>query len=90
MTEPVKFASSEITLTTANTVGNSGLVRIVNAGANDVVITVKTSAGDTISTFTLGNKDTEFSKEYLVKGFTDTIEVSSGTSVIKAVASAYR
>lgn len=90
MTEPVKFSSSEITITTANTVGNAGLVRLVNTGANDVVITVKTSAGATISTFTLGNKDTEYSKEYLVKNFSDTIEVSSGTSVIKAVASAYR
>lgn len=90
MTEPVKFFSSEITLSAANTVGNSGLVRIVNTGANDVVIAVKNATGNTISTFTLGNKDTEFSKEYLVKGYTDTIEVLSGTSVIKAVASAYR
>lgn len=90
MADFLKVLGSEITLTSANTVGNANIVRLVNADtANSVVITQKFSNGATRGTFTLGNFNTSFSREYFIKDPTDTIEVT-GTATIKAVSVAYK
>lgn len=84
----LKVLTTEITLTTANTVGNGSLIRVVNLDStNTVLITLKESS-TTIGTFTLGTKDSSYGVEYVIKEPTQTLEVT-GTAVIKATSVGY-
>jgi hypothetical protein len=90
MAEPLKVIGTEITLTTANTVGLASLVRLVNVDpTNAATVTIKTGAGGTLGTFTLGSSGTDFSNECIVKSPTDTLE-STGATSVKATSIAYR
>jgi hypothetical protein len=74
MADPVKFLSQHITLTTANTVSNGTLIRLINLdGANTATITQKYSNGNIISSFALGHHGTDFGSVFVIKGSTDTL-----------------
>lgn len=84
----LKVLTQEITLTTANTVGNASLVRVVNTDStNNALITVKDGA-TTLGSFTLGNATTDFSIEYVIKEPAQTVEVT-GDAVVKATSVGY-
>lgn len=95
MADSIKVLSTEITLsnTTPNNVSTASLVRIVNTSdsPNDVLITVKDSAGTTKGTFTLGHDGTGFATLNLVKLPTDTLLANSAnaTVVTKATSIAF-
>lgn len=94
MADTIKVVGSEITLTTsANSVSNATLVRIINTSdsPNDVLITVKDSGGTTKGTFTLGHDGTGFATINLMKLSTDTIQANTAnaTVVTKATAIAF-
>lgn len=90
MADLLKVLGSEITLSTANTVGNANIVRLVNLdAANSITITQKYSNGSTRGTFTLGHHGTDFGCEFVLKNPTDTLEAGVGAT-IKAVSIAYR
>lgn len=89
MADPIKIIGAEIALTTANTVANASLVRVVNTHATeDAVITIKNSNGDTLGSFTLGSAPADYSNEAVVKQPTDTLAAAGGT--VKAAPMAYR
>lgn len=89
MADPIKVIGVEQPLTTATNLSLASLVRMVNASTTeDAVITLKTSSGSVIGSFTLGSTATDFSNECVVKQPTDTIEAAGGT--VKAVPLAYR
>ncbi|NDC22678.1 MAG: hypothetical protein EB078_07840 [Proteobacteria bacterium] len=98
MADPLKPISTEIVLTTANSVSEAVLVRVVNTdGANSAVITLQSNTGTVLATFTLGPSGTDFGKEYVVKNPTDTLKANNATNNgayagagIKAVSVAYR
>lgn len=95
MADSIKVISTEIALSNAtpNTVSSASLVRLVNTSdsPNDVLITIKDSAGATKGTFTLGHDGTGFASINLVKLPTDTLLANSAnaTVVTKAVSIAY-
>ena len=95
MADPIKVLSTEISLSnsTANTVSNAKLVRIINLAdsPNDVLITLKDSGGTTKGTFTLGHDATGCSTIELIKDSTDTLitNIANSTVVTKAVSIAY-
>lgn len=94
MADTIKVLGTEVTInTTPNTISSATLVRIVNTSdsPNDVLITVKTGAGATKGTFTLGHDGTGFATVNLVKLATDTIEcnTANATVVTKAVSIAF-
>lgn len=94
MADTIKIVGSEINLSTsANTVGNASLVRLINTSdsPNDVLITVKDSGGSTKGTFTLGHDGTGFASVNLVKLSTDTIQANTAnaTVVVKATSIAF-
>lgn len=90
MADPIKVIGAEIALTTANTVSNASLVRIINTDAsNNATITIKNANSDVTGSFTLGAVGSDASCEFIVKQPTDTIEVSN-TTLVKAVSVAYR
>lgn len=89
MADPVKIIGVEVDLTAATNLSLASLVRVVNTdSSNNALITVKTSEGVVIGSFTLGSSSTDYSSEYVVKNPTDTIE-AAGASV-KAAPAAYR
>jgi len=91
MPDYVKFIGSEITLSSANTVANSAVIRLTNTdSSNSVVITQKSNSTTTVAIFTLNKAGSDESTVYLIKGPTHTLEISSGTAVVKAVPVAYR
>ncbi len=51
----LKPLANEISITTANTVYNSSLVRLLNTSANAVVVTVSTSENINIASFSIGS-----------------------------------
>ena len=88
MADTIKFLASEITLTSANTVANSNVVRLVNTdNAAASTITLKSNSSTTVATFTLGTRDSAFGCEYVIKQPQWTLEASGGT--VKAVSIAY-
>lgn len=90
MADPTKLVGSEITLTTANTVRNASLVRVVNLDAtNTALITHKSNTGTTIGTLTLGNASSNYCNEFIMKDPNDTLEVT-GVATIKAAPVAFR
>ena len=98
MADPFKPISTELTLTTANTIGLASLVRVINLdSANSATITITSNTGTILATFTLGHHGTDFGKEYVVKAPTDTLKANNATNDgsyaglgIKAVSVAYR
>ena len=88
MTDVVKFKGSEITLSTANTVGLASVVRLLNANTSTVSTITIANAGGTIATFTLGYAGTDESTIYVAKEPTDTLAASGGT--VKAASVAYK
>lgn len=87
MTDTIKFLSQEMALTTANTVANSNIVRVVNTDTSvNSVITLKNGA-TTVATFTLGFAGSDQSREFVIKQPSWTLEASGGT--VKAVSVAY-
>ena len=97
MADPVKALSTDITLTTANTVSGGTLIRLVNSDpANSAVITQKLANGAIISTITLGHHSTDYGCLYLIKQPTDTLTANNAVndgaytgSGIKAVSVGY-
>lgn len=94
MADTIKIVGSEINLgTSANTVGNASLVRLINTSdsPNDVLITVKDSGGNTKGSFTLGHDGTGFASVNLMKLSTDTIQANTAnaTVIVKATAIAF-
>lgn len=98
MADPFKPIGVEATLTTASNINLASLVRVVNLdGANSATITITSSTGTVLGTFTLGHHGTGFSTEYVVKNPTDTLKANNqpnngsyaGAGVF-AVAAAYR
>ena len=88
MADTVKIIGTEITLTTANTVANSSVVRLVNLdSANSVLITQKSNSTTTVATFTLGHHGTDFGKLYIIKQPTHTLDVT-GTTVANGIKAA--
>lgn len=78
MSRIVKPLSTEIQLgTTANTVSEASMVRLVNTGTSDRVITKKDSGGTSLGTFTILSKNVEF----VSKKTDETLEQGSGTDV---------
>lgn len=75
MPNTTKILSSEISLSTANTVDSATVVRIYNNSGGEVLLTRKDSDTNTIGTMTLANSAVEF----LVKDASDTI--TSNTAV---------
>lgn len=98
MAEALKPIAAEVVLSTANTISDASLVRVVNLDAsNAALITVTSNTGTVLGTFTLGHNQTSYGIEYVVKLPTDTITANaasgSGAFVgvgIKAVSVAYR
>ena len=88
MAEVVKFISEEITLTTANTVANGSVVRLVNTDNTTAsVITLKSNSTTNVASFTLGVRDSDYGREIVIKQPQWTLEASGGT--VKAVSLAY-
>ena len=88
MAETIKPIAQEITLTTANTVANGNVVRLVNTdGAATSTITLKSNSTTTVATFTLGIAGSDYGKETVIKQPQWTLEASGGT--VKAVSLAY-
>ena len=98
MADALKPIAAEVTLTSANTISDASLVRVINLdGANSALITLKSNTGTTLGTFTIGHHGTDFGIEYVVKLPTDTIQANNvaGNAAylgvgIKAVSVAYR
>lgn len=87
MANPTKFLSSEITLTTANTVSSATLVRCLNSNTTTMSTITVANSGGTIATFTLPYLGSDESVVYVAKQPTDTLAASGGT--VKAVSVAY-
>lgn len=91
MAETIKVLGSEITLSTsANTIGNASVVRLVNTAdsPNDVLITLKDGSGTTKGTFTLGHDGTGFASLNLMKLPTDTIQANTANATVVTRATA--
>lgn len=84
MSSIIKLMDSEIALSTANTVSNGRLVRVLETGVGNALITVKDSGGTTLGTVTM-LQGTELAIE---KKPTDTLTSNSATTV--AVSIGYR
>ena len=82
MAEMVKIIGSEIALSTANTVGNASVVRILNNSGGSVLITRKDSSATTLSTVTLASNELI----YLQKTSDDTL---TSNTAVRAVSVAY-
>lgn len=85
MADTIKVLSAEIVLgTSANTVSNATLVRIINVSdsPNDVLITVKDSDGATKGSLTLGHEATGFSAVNLIKLPTDTVQANTANATV--------
>ena len=88
MAETIKPISMEITLTTANTVANGSVVRLVNTdGAATANIILKSNSTTNVASFTLGIAGSDYGKEIVIKQPQWTLEASGGT--VKAVSIAY-
>jgi hypothetical protein len=87
MANPTKFLSTEVTLTTANTVSDATLVRCLNSNTTTMSTITVANSGGTIATFTLPYLGSDESVVYVAKHPTDTLAASGGT--IKAVSVAY-
>jgi hypothetical protein len=87
MADTVKFLASEITLTSANTVGLANIVRLVNTDNTTASTITQKNGGSTVATFTLGTRDSAFGCIYVMKTPAHTLEASGGT--VKAVSIAY-
>lgn len=84
----LKVLGTEITLTTANTVSNAKVVRLVNLdSANTVLVTLKDGA-TTVATFTLGTNGSDFGKELVIKEAAQTLEIT-GVATVKAAPIGY-
>lgn len=81
MAETIKLVGTEIALSTANTVGLAGVVRVYNDTAGAVLIT-RANTGGTLGTLTLGTGQVE----YLTKVPADTL---AANIAIRAVAIAF-
>jgi hypothetical protein len=82
MADLVKIIGTEIALSTANTVGNASVVRILNNTAGPVLITRKDSATTTLGTVTLASNELI----YLQKTSDDTL---TSNTAVRAVSVAY-
>jgi hypothetical protein len=81
MYQTIRLQSSEIALSTANTVNNSKAVRVLETGTGNALITHKDAGGNTIGTITI-RQGNEF---YFRKDPTDTLTSNSATTVAVAV-----
>lgn len=72
MSRIIKLQSSEIALTTANTVSEGKLVRIYNDQSSPVLIT-HTDASGTVGTFTIASKGVEV----IEKDYTDNLAANA-------------
>lgn len=79
--EAIKLISSEVALSTANTVGSASVVRVLNNTAGAALITIANTGG-TIGTCTLPAG----ALEYFIKQPTDTI---ASNAAVRAVSVAY-
>jgi hypothetical protein len=82
MADLVKIIGNEIALSTANTIGNASVVRILNNSAGPVLITRKNSATTTLGTVTLASNELI----YLQKTSDDTL---TSNTAVRAVSVAY-
>lgn len=90
MADIILVKSQEITIgTTANTVSNASLVRVMNVAASPRKITVRDSANNILGSFTLAAANNDSSVEFIRKDFTDTIEANTGTTDILATSVGY-
>jgi hypothetical protein len=71
----IEVLGTEVTITTATTVGNAHVVRLYHDGGSDTLVTIKNSAGTTLGTFTLQSNTTV----YVKKKATDTIACADAT-----------
>lgn len=91
MADVIKILGDELTLndTTANTVSNATLVRLMNISNSAIVtITQQNAAAANIASFSLGFMGTDASVCYLKKENTDKL-LAGANSVIKAVSVGY-
>ena len=81
MADPVKFLNNELTLSTANTINNGTLIRLINwDSANSALITQKYSNGSIKSSFTLGHHTTDYGSLFVIKDPTDTLTANNLTN----------
>lgn len=74
----IQVLGTEITLTTANTVGGAHCVRVYHSGGSATLATIKDSTGTTIGTFTIPGGEIMFIK----KRATDTIATAASTLAV--------
>jgi hypothetical protein len=85
MADIILVKSQEIAIgTTANSVSNAALVRVMNVASALRKVTVRDSANNILGSITLGATGDDSSVEFIKKDFTDTIEANTGTSDILA------
>lgn len=87
MADPIKVLGTEQACNaTPNTFGLATLVRVVNTDANNsALITQNYANGDPKSTFTLGFAGSDYSREYVIKETTETLESNSAAVVAVSV-----
>jgi len=81
----IKVLAEEGNLNAASNVDTATVVRLHNGHSAALVITRKTSGGDTIGSLTVNTKETVV----LEKDSTDTLEASGSGSSVKVVKVAY-
>jgi len=81
----IKVLAAEGNLNAASNVDTATVVRLHNGHSAALVITRKTSGGDTIGSLTVNTKETVV----LEKDSTDTLEASGSGSSVKVVKVAY-
>ena len=81
----IKVLAAEGTLNAASNVDTATVVRLHNAYTTALLITRKTSGGDTVGSLTVNTKESVV----LEKDPTDTLEASGNGSSVKVVKVAY-
>jgi len=74
----IEVLGTEISLTTASTVGGAHVVRLYHSGGSDTLATIKDSNGTTIGTVTIKAGEITFIK----KRATDTIATATATLAV--------
>lgn len=73
-----KIITTEITLTTNNTVSSNGLIRLVNIGANASLCSLAFSNGLSYGSFTIRSGETL----YVQKNYTDQLSANTNSIVL--------
>lgn len=82
MADPIKVLGVESACnTTPSNFDLATLVRVINTGNTHALMTQKTAAGATKSTFTLGAAGSDASVEYVIKETTDTLSSNNDVTI---------